>query len=48
MKAVFWADRMPQDFGYLDRMATDKEIENANSTQKLRAKNRRIDIYFHY
>ena len=48
VKAVFWSDRMPKDFGYLDKMATDKEIENANSTQELRAKNRRIDFYFHY
>ena len=48
VKAVFWADRMPKDFGYLDKMATDKEIENANSTKELRDKNRRIDFYFHY
>ena len=48
VRASFWADRMPKDFGYLDKMATDEEIENANRTSELRAKNRRIDFYFHY
>ena len=48
VKAVFWADRMPKDFGYLDKMATEEAIENANGTSELRAKNRRIDFYFHY
>ena len=27
VRASFWADRMPKDFGYLDKMATDKEIK---------------------
>jgi len=48
VRASFWADRMPKDFGYLDKMATEEEIENANRTAELRAKNRRIDFYFHY
>ena len=49
VKAVFWADRMPKGFSYLNKkMATEEEIENANSTAELRAKNRRIDFYFHY
>ncbi|MDP7027896.1 MAG: adenylate/guanylate cyclase domain-containing protein [Candidatus Marinimicrobia bacterium] len=48
VRASFWADRMPKYFGYLDKMATEEEIENANSTAELRAKNRRIDFYFHY
>jgi class 3 adenylate cyclase/outer membrane protein OmpA-like peptidoglycan-associated protein len=48
VRASFWADRMPKDFGYLDKMATEEEIENANRTAELRAKNRRIDFYFQY
>ena len=49
VRASFWSDRMPKGFSYLNKMmATDEEIENANSTPKLRAKNRRIDFYFHY
>ena len=48
IRASFWSDRMPKGFSYLNKMATDEEIENANSTSELRAKNRRIDFYFHY
>ena len=49
VRASFWSDRMPKGFSYLNKMmATDEEIENANSTPELRTKNRRIDFYFHY
>ena len=48
VRASFWADRMPKDFGYLDKMATEEEIETAIRTAELRAKNRRIAFYFHY
>ena len=49
VRASFWSDRMPKGFSYLNKMmATEEEIENANRTSELRAKNRRIDFYFHY
>ena len=48
IRASFWGERIPYKFNYLGKMATDEEIELANSTVKQKANNRRIDFHFYY